>query len=645
MIVSYQWLQTYFKEPLPAPAQVADVLTMGGFEVESFEEKGTDTVFDIKTLADRNTYILSHRYLALELGVLLKRDVAMPEYADSAEGAVTTALTVSIDDADFCHRYVGRVVEGVTNGPSPAWLKERLEVLGQRSINLIVDIANFVMLDTGQPLHAFDADKVQGGLHVRRAHAGEEITLLDGSVQKLNPDIFVIADDSAALAIAGVKGGKKAEVTASTTRIIIEAATFNGPAVRRAAQAVNIRNDSTKRFENQLTPERTLLAMTEMSALLARESAGAVFGPVVDEYKKQASPLTLDIRIADISSRLGITIPDADIVDILTRCQLGVTTEGDMLHLTIPAYRLDLQYTEDVVDEVGRIYGYDKVSGIVPTDVSIRSVNKNFYYHNLIRKTLVEAGFSEVRTYTLLDKGDVALQNPFNVHRGFMRNDLTQTLAEKLDQNIRYADLLGLSEIKIFEIGNVFGGSADGSTEKTSLAFAIGFSKTPKGFDINKALADVAARLDAATGSTAFQTQMTIKGAVAEIALAPCIDGLPDPITDIEFPPLPSTRYKPVSPYPFAVRDIAVFVPGAQSPEQQNAVLNIIGAEAGELLVRTTLFDVFTKTAADTGEVKTSYAYRLVFQSMDRTLGEDDLNSTMQRITEKMNAQAGWQVR
>lgn len=644
MIVSYKWLQQYFKDPLPAPEQVADLFTMGVFEIESIEEKNGDTVFDIKTLADRNPYALSHRYMALELSLLAKKPVTFPAFQKAAIGTPARALTVTIHDADFCHRYIGRVVEGVQNGPSPAWLKEKLEVLGQRSINTIVDLTNFVMLDTGQPMHAFDADKVKGNIQVRRATEGEEITLLDGTVVKLNPQIFVIADDESALAIAGVKGGKKAEVTIDTKNIILEGATFNGSSVRRTAQAVNIRNDSTKRFENQITPERAELAMDEISALIAEQFAGAQCGPLVDQYPKPQTERTIIVRIADINNRLGIEVPATEIIQILKDCQLGVVAEGDTLTLTIPLYRSDLVITEDIAEEVGRIYGYDKIKGELPPAVSSRPINKNFYYHNLIKKTLIELGFSEVFTYTLQDQGDVQILNPLNVYRGFMRNDLSRALTEKLEHNVRYADLLGLSEIKLFEIGKIFGGAANGSAERYSLAFGLSHVKAPKGFDVKKALEEIALKIEAVLGAHGVVSKLTITGSVAELDLDQIIEKLPEPTTDVEWPALVDVMYKAFSPYPFAVRDIAVFVPGEQGKEQQ--VLDIITSEAGEFLVRTTLFDTFEKKDKETGVVeKTSYAYRLVFQAADRTLNEDDLNSTMQRITEKMNAHEGWQVR
>ena len=640
MLVSYKWLQTYFKDPLPSPKELEEVFTMGVFEIESLEKKGEDSVFDVKTLADRNAYALSHRYMAYEIGALLKQPVVFPQFAEPATASTKRDLSIVVKDEIFCPRYIGRVVENVNVGDSPAWLKEKLEVLGQRSINVIVDLANFVMLDTGQPLHAFDADKVEGDIVVRKAKEDEEIVVLDGKTIKLDPSIFIIADDVGALAIAGVKGGKRAEVTMATKNLILEAATFNGASVRRAAQAVGIRNDSTKRFENQITPERAFLAMNELSALIAKENGSAVFGMLVDVHGELPAPRKISIKISDIEERMGIAIPREDIISILKSLDIQVGEGGETLSLTIPEFRSDLIITEDIVEEVGRIYGYDHVKGKLPAPATNRPINKNFYYYNLIRKAMSEHGFSEVLTYTLCDEGDVAMVNPLNAYRGYMRNNIGRALEQKLAFNLRNADLLGLSAIKIFEIGRIFGDKK----ERTSFAFGASCVKVPKGFDAKKELENVAEMISVAIGSPDLAKEIKITNNIAEIDIDTIIEKLPEPTGDVEFAPLDKRKYEQFSVYPFAVRDIAVFVPGKESSDIKLQLLEIIKKESGDLLVRIDIFDVFTKEKE--GEpVQTSYAYRMVFQAKDRTLTEEDINSIMSRITDDMSSKQGWKVR
>lgn len=644
MLVSYKWLQTYFKDPLPSPKELEEVFTMGVFEIESLEKKGEDSVFDVKTLADRNPYALSHRYMAYEIGALLKQPVVFPQFSEAAIAPTKRDLAIVIEDNSFCIRYIGRVVEGVSVGGSPPWLKEKLEALGQRSINVIVDLANFVMLDTGQPLHAFDADKVEGNITVRKAKAGEEIVVLDGKTIKLDPSIFIIADNAGALAIAGVKGGKRAEVTTSTKNLILEAATFNGTSVRRTAQLVGIRNDSTKRFENQITPERALLAINELSALIAKENVSAVFSALVDVHDELPPVRIIDIKIADIEARMGIVIPHDALISILKSLSIGVEEktdkEGAELVLTIPEFRSDLLITEDIVEEVGRIYGYEHVEEKLPAPVANRPINKNFYYYNLIRKAMSEYGWSEVLTYTLCDEGDIAMVNPLNAYRGFMRNNISRALEQKLGFNLRNADLLGLTAIRIFEIGRIFGDKK----ERTSFAFGLAYAKAPKGLDIKKELTNVAEVIGIALGSSNFTKNIKIIGNTAEIDIDESIEKLPDPKVDVEFAPLDKRVYQALSVFPFAVRDVAVFVPNEESEETKTILLDIIKKESRGLLVRCNLFDVFTKKK-EGDPMQTSYAYRMVFQAKDRTLTEDDINSVMARITDDMNSREGWRVR
>ena len=237
MLVSYNWLQTYFKEKLPTPEKLADVITMGVFEIESIERKiktadtldGTaeDVVLDVKVLPDRNHYCLSHRYIAQEIGALLGYQFSVPEIEEFSVEKTEYVFTAEIQnepDIQIADRYVSRIIEHVTVAESPEWLKNKLAVLGQRSINTIVDLTNYIMFETGQPLHVFDADKVKGNISIRRAKAGETVTTLDGKLIHLDPSILVIADEEGPLDIAGIKGGKKAELTSDTTRIMTSAA-------------------------------------------------------------------------------------------------------------------------------------------------------------------------------------------------------------------------------------------------------------------------------------------------------------------------------------------------------------------------------------------------------------------------------------
>ncbi len=697
MLISYKWLQTYFDKPLPEPLVLADILTMGIFEIEGVSEvlsvdgNSKDTVLDVKVLPDRASYCLSHRYIAQEVGALIGQSVKFPEQgADqntvkNAPDKNVPVLNINIDKSNGqCKRYIGRRINNIEVTASPAWLRGQLEVLGQRSINTIVDLTNYVMLETGQPLHAFDADKVEGDIVVRNAKDGEEITLLDGTVLKLDANMLVIADMVAPLALAGVKGGKKAEVTIETKNIILESACFDATSTRKTAQKVGIRNESSKRFENGVTPERAELAMNSLSTHIAKLNSSAVFGEVVDVrgqgYEVGSNAFdrrSIEVYISKICDRLGVLITKNDILNILDSLDLLASekeSEDDILNVSVPVYRPDILITEDIVDEVGRVNGYEKIKGVVPNADSNRRINKNFYYHNIIRKTLLEEGFSEVYTYTLTDNGDVVIQNPLTVERGFMRSNISDLFSKKFLPNIKNADLIGaqalgsgnISEVRMFEIGKIFGGGAD--KERFSVAFGIARSKQPKGLDpkteieefVKKILKNITGagieelekiNLSNLTYKTLEGDAQTLcTGIVVEFDLDSLIAKLPDPTEDVEMPALPQTKFQTISQYPFSARDIAVFVPdesgkAGQESEVLETIQNALRDDGKKILVRATLFDVFTKPAKNEGDiVKTSYAYRLVFQANDRTLTDEEVSGFMTSIGEAFKVK-GWEVR
>ncbi len=712
MLISYNWLKTYLKEDLPAPADLADVLTLGIFEIEGLDThtdmhdgvETTDAVLDVKVLPDRAPYCLSHRYVAQEVSALLGMDFVLPsiedfETTDAVDLARNLKVTLNQEvlDAKACKRYVGRYLENVKVGDSPTWLKKQLELLGQRSINSIVDLTNYVMLECGQPLHAFDADLVEGDIQVRFAREGESITLLDGKVVALNPKIMVIADDVGLLAIAGIKGGKKAEVTGDTKNIILESACFKSSLIRHTSQAVGIKNDSSKRFENAVTSERAGLGMAMLTSWIAKlhkdidDGDALKISDAVDVHPYPDTDKVIISHISKINERLGLDIPKDTVTKILTSCGLGVVYDSeheDRIMVTVPVYRSDINITEDLVDEVGRIYGYDKLDENVSDDeagregdagengeasvkngehggkISSLPKNKNFYYHNLIRSNLRDAGFSESYTYTLVEKGLSPLQNPLTVERAYLRDSISEMLSKKVLPNVRNLDLLGLKKVQMFEIGKVFGKSATGESvtqdvmqrERYSLALALAYTKKPKNTDLKEELKNTLDGVLESMGTKAtYESKFTevvgdaqtpCVGMILEVDLDPLVDVQQDEVSGLDVEEFKDVTFKAVSTYPFSVRDIAVFVPGENLPADE--VLGVIklslSKEQRSLLVTSTLFDVFTKRVE--GEpVRTSYAYRLVFQAGDRTLTELEVVSAMQSISDGIAKQVGWEIR
>lgn len=657
MRISYQWLEDHFDTPLPPPKEVAELLIFHAFEVESLEEHAGDTILDIKVLPDRAHDCLSHRGIARELARILGTNISDKRSA-APQGVGAGNLSVLIQDSELCRRYVGAVVEGVKVGPSPAWLRERLEAVGQRSINNVVDATNFLMLDIGQPLHAFDADKLakDGGqieIAVRQAQEGEQITTLDKREVKLDTGTLVIADSSGPLAIAGIKGGTKAEVDAHTMNLVLESANFNPTMVRKASGRLGIRTDSSKRFENELTPELAGEAMDRLAALIVEVAGGSVVARV-DEYPKPVAPYMLTFATDDINRVLGTAFTDKDIEGYLRRAGLPHKQEADKFVLTIPSERLDLRIPEDIAEEIGRLYGYENIpaKALVLAEFKPRP-NKGYYYANKIRNVLTSLGFSEVQTYTFYDEGPVALANPLASDKSHLRESLSRGLMDALVLNVRNAPLLGLEEVKIFEIGSVFP-SIEGEHMALGIAIDIPAGGKKKEDMVRERFMEVKVTLEKELGirfedipvkekSRELMTQTT---SVLHINLSYFVVAAPEPAGygDVLVPPKTEMRYKSFSPYPFMVRDVAVFVPPLMT---EDAVKKIITDAAGELVVHgPDRFDRFEKKNKETGEIeKVSYAFRTVFQSPERTLTDEDANAAMVRVTKALNAQEGFEVR
>ncbi|MDE1874809.1 MAG: phenylalanine--tRNA ligase subunit beta [Patescibacteria group bacterium] len=644
MKISYNWLASYFKDKsLPAPERLAGLFNIHFAEVEAMEKIAAsdgvpaDTVLDIKTLPDRNHYALSHLGVAIEAGAIIGAPVSMPHSLDVAIDPSVPAPEVKVKDDRLCRRYMARRIYDVKVAAAPAWIRARLEAVGARSINSIVDATNYVMFDIGQPLHAFDADKVKGALVIRPAKAGEKMTTLDEREVELSTADLVIADDIGPLAIAGVKGGKRAEVTVSTRSIILESANFDPTAVRRTSTRIGIRNDSSKRFENEITPDIARLALDQVTALIL-ETSGGKAGAATDVYPKPLKPWTIETDARTMNAVIGISLSAKDMADILTRLGCVVETSGDVLRVTPPLMRIDLAIAEDLADEIARMYGYDKLAATEPPAVPQTPVDKTFYWTEFLKNALVKVGYSEIQTYSLVKKGAFEIAHPLASDKSALRERISPKLAESLSMNALNADLLGLEAIKIFEIGKVFPRSG----ERTSVSIGALQVKKKKGTTSESILKEALAAIQPRFGPIAEKIETGAFGAMIETDLDAIIARLPDgAVDDLGFKPLSrDIKYKSFSAYPFIARDIALFVPaGTADAEVGDVIAAAAKKAAGDLLVKgPDLFDRFEKDG------KTSYAFRMIFQASDRTLSDQEANSCMDVIYAAVRSRQ-WKVR
>ncbi|MEK7628838.1 MAG: phenylalanine--tRNA ligase beta subunit-related protein [Patescibacteria group bacterium] len=335
MRVSYEWLQSFFEEPLPPPADVAHALTFGAFEIEGMEQKGDDTVFDIKVLPDRACYALSHRGIALEVAALCGKKVTYDPLRKERPALTPRAsqqLSVSVEDTMRCPFYALARLEQIHVGPSPAWLVRRLEAIGQRSINTIVDATNYVMFELGTPLHAFDAKKVQGAITVRQAREGETITLLGGAECTLPAYATVIAEATydTAIAVAGVKGGATAELTANTHSVLVEAATFDPVITRKVSQALGLRTDAAKRYESSVDEELPAYGLARVVELILEIAGGRLVGFASTELAHRAR-YKLGVSARDANHLLGTALTDDSLREIFVRMNVPYEEVRDPL--------------------------------------------------------------------------------------------------------------------------------------------------------------------------------------------------------------------------------------------------------------------------------------------------------------------------
>ena len=518
-------------------------------------------------------------------------------------------------ETPLCRRYMGRVIRNIKIGPSPEWVVKHLETIGQRSINNIVDATNIVTFDCGQPAHVFDLSRVKDlRLQVRNAKNGEKITLLGGAEKTLDDTMLVIADDYGnALDIAGIKGGAYAELSKETTDIILECANFDPTSVRKTAQVLNILTDAKKRFENDLSPELAEYGMKELSALVCEMCPDAIFEEIVDVYPKKVEQTIISISIDYINKRLGSNFTKEEIESVWGKLNFKYTEKDSIFEIEIPYLRIDLIGPHDLTEEVIRVLGYDKLQEKLPEIKIETKVNDKFSKMLFARRKLLNDGYSEIMTYVFRDSGEVEVLASAS-DKKFLRNNLKDGLLESLKLNQLNAPFLEMKEIKIFEIGTVF--FKDG--EEMHVAY-------------NEKKNIVEMTLDKFFSENPSLEEHGYFSAEKFLVLAPSrSQGSSQEDSHKKI-------FVPWSIYPFISRDVAVWMPEGESAEK---LKNILKENGTDLLIKEPyLFDSFIKDG------KTSYAFRLVFQSYDRTLTDTEINDIMTNINHKISENTNWQIR
>jgi phenylalanyl-tRNA synthetase beta chain len=659
-----------------------------------------DTVFDIEVTPNRPD-CLCHIGIARELAAWFKKGLAYPQEKFRGEvGPARTDLftSVEVESPEDCPLYTAHVVTGVTVGPSPAWLQERLRAVGLRPINNVVDVGNYVMLECGQPLHAFDARKIAGGrIVVRRARDGERITTLDGKQRTLSSRTLVIADASKSLVVAGVMGGENSGIDASTTTIVLECAIFRAASIRWTSRSLGLTSDSSYRYERGVDPHSAREAAWRAIDLIMETAGGSVVGPACVVGGDVPWEREITVSSGYVRERLGFDIPDAEMRAALESLELNVTREdpaeagGVAWTVSIPSWRDDLDRPIDLVEEILRIHGTERIPharvasvGLAADDDPVVAFNRRVTsylvghdFHECMSLTLRPA--SELDTWvSQAAAADLALENPFVEDQSHLRPTLLMGLLDTLLLN----QSRGTAASRLCEVGRVFVENNGRNYECAAVAFIVGREATRRwkrrdpddfysvkhhvtvlaaaaGIDLaREPLVPVAGPGFGWQPGHSFSAGGADAGWVARFGLVnlamlkargiegPVLAGYLTVLPERLAAPCQRPRFREFSLFPAALRDLALVV-DRQEPagDVRVAVERVAASAAGSAfsVESVEVFDVYEGKGLP--EAKKSLAFSLVFRSAERTLTDDEVNGALQRIQDEIGRGTAYQVR
>lgn len=486
MKISLNWLRDYVDVQLPA-AELADRLTQAGLETEGIEEVGDDTVIELETTSNRPDH-LGHIGVAREVAWICETPLRLPELefdtVDQVAGkALSEWVSLHVEDTDLCPRYTARLATDVEVGESPEWLRKRLEAIGLRSVSNVVDITNYVLFEWGQPLHAFDYEKLEGGsIVVRRAAQGEDITVINGKEYPLTREDLVIADSQRAVAVAGVMGGLDSEVSPATKTVLLESAWFDPVSVRTTSRRLGLGSDASYRFERRVDPQGVENASLRFCQLLQKLTGAKILTGHLDALEPQLlEQQVVRLRPSRVTQVLGVTIPRPEIRSHLSALGFDQVDEsGDSDGFRVPSFRADVDREIDLVEEVARVYGFDAIpEGTLTAFPATESPREQLLEG--VKTWLVGAGYREALTFSFVEAGPLQpiedwwdggtpyeVRNPVRSAERFLRRSLLPNLLQSVRTN-RHG---GVDRVKLFETGNVFHRQSQQPRESLHLAWA-----------------------------------------------------------------------------------------------------------------------------------------------------------------------------
>jgi phenylalanyl-tRNA synthetase beta chain len=636
-----------------------------------------DTVMDYEILANRPD-CLSAWGIARESAAALSEYCVMPEISvvEDGKGAFSDYASVEVLDAEACPRYCARVIADVKIAPSPKWLREYLYGAGVRPINNIVDITNYVMLETGHPMHAFDLSKVrEHAIVVRRAHPGEELTTLDGKQYTLDESMLVIADRERATGLAGIMGGEESEITEETKSVLFECAAFDRTNNRLTSRKLGIRTEASGRFEKGVCPATAMDALARACMLVNMLECGKVVPGAYDNYPAPKEIVPVEASVARVCALTGVEIPGEAMEDILSKLYIETELNGDQLICTPPAWRGDIESEADIAEEVLRLYGYEHIHSTLMDAVTMpgkRSAKQLFI--DRVRRAVAAMGFFETLNYSFvtpkwleklgLPEGDwrkapIRIMNPLGEDTSVMRTTLVPTMLDVIAANVNRGNGAG----KLFEISHAFKPTAEGDLPEEKLTLCLGMYGEGGDFyavknPVEWLLGAFGVKADIeATGDPYYHPgrKAVLRAKNADIAqlgeVHPDVSarfGLDDVrvyVAEVDLDALMALEVsiygiKELPKYPAVSRDLALVVDEA---EGAGAVLEAIRKAGGRILEDVTLFDVYRDPRL--GESKKSLAYAITFRAADRTLTDAEIGTAMEKVLKAVEKEFGAEIR
>ncbi len=669
MKTSLNWLKEYVSIT-ESPQELAALLSGIGFNIESVEILADDAVIDVEVTSNRPD-CLSHIGIAREIAAATGREMNLPKVKiEAVKKDITSMVSVEITDAQLCGRYTARIIEGVKVGASPEWMVKRLEAVGLRSVNNVVDATNYAMLETGQPPHAFDYNKIRDGkIIVRLAKQNEKITSIDGTNCTLQPDMLVITDPTGPVAVAGVMGGLDTEVSISTTTILLEEAAFNPVVTRKTSRALNLPSEAAYRFGRGVDIEQIDWNSQRTAQLIVQVAGGKIVEGLIDAYPAKTENVRMvSMRFSRVKKVLGIDIPQQTVFEILRGlCFSPQKPENDKVLCTVPTWRGDVSREIDLIEEVGRIYGYDKVNTTQKINIEVAPVDKR---QQVVAKTggcLNSCGFYESITPGFNSEAVAKLITPnaIDTHlavrdensktANMLRSTLIGSLLEVFSRNVH----AGNKNIRMYELANVFAKTPDGKhTEHTSLGAVC-----DSDFRIIRGAIEGAIKNISPSANITFEpTEVFWAKTGAKVLVNGNAFGFAGVIKDqiltamdikitnvcaaeINFNMLldlqaEQLKAKPLPKFPSIVRDLSLIV---DEPVQWSKIQEIVASKAPAELEVMNFVGIYRGKPIAAG--KKSVTLSLIFRDEDGTLKHETVDSWQKDIVAALAATTGAELR